>query len=71
MQEIPLTWAAWHGDQPFFIRFPSSWDVRMIENKLPSALSEDDIYDRIRSHYGGRPALREMAKSKKNRRYPD
>ncbi len=65
MQEIRLTWAAWHGDHPLTIRFPSSWDVRVVENKLPPALSAEEIKDRIRRPLGG-PALSEMARGRKS-----
>lgn len=65
MQEIALTWAAWHGDLPLTIRFPSSWDVRVIENKLRPALSEEAIKDGIRRP-AGRPALSVMAKGRKS-----
>lgn len=65
MHEIQLTWAAWHGDHPLSIRFPSSWDVKVIGGNRFPALSPDAVNDKI-CHPMGSPGLSELAKGNKS-----
>ena len=64
MKEVKLLSAAWYGDEPITIKFPSYWDVTVVgEENIPS-LTEDQIRERINNPIGS-PRLSVLA-SKRN-----
>ncbi len=65
MKEVELLSAAWYGDKPITINFPSSWDVIVVGRKNIPALTEDQIREKISNPIGS-PRLSVLA-SKRNR----
>ena len=65
MKEVELLSAAWYGDKPIIINFPSSWKVVVVGSENIPALTEDQIRERINNPIGS-PRLSVLA-SKRNR----
>jgi lactate racemase len=65
LKEVELLSAAWYGDKPITINFPSSWDVVVVGEKNIPALTDNQIRERINTPIGS-PKLSDLA-SKRNR----
>lgn len=63
-QNVELLTAAWHGDLPFTITFPSSWDVTVVEQKPSPPLPEDKIREAL-AHPIATPPLSSLASGRK------
>jgi lactate racemase len=64
MHKVTLLSAAWFGDHPVEIAFPSSRDVTVVGRKEVPALSAEEMRGRLRRPYGT-PPLRELARGRR------
>ncbi len=65
MKEVELLTAAWFGDSPITINFPSSWEVNVVGEISTPALTDDEIREVFNNPMGG-PRLSVLAR-KRNR----
>jgi lactate racemase len=65
LKEIELLSAAWYGDKPITVNFPSSWDIVVVGEKNIPALTDNQIIEKINNPIGS-PRLLDLA-SKRNR----
>jgi len=63
MQELTLTWGAWHGDAPLRLTVPEDWSVNVLTGRAPSALSGAEVREAF-AHPIGSPPLRILAAGK-------
>lgn len=63
-QTVELLTAAWHGDLPLTITFPSSWDVTVVEQKHSPALPEEKLREAL-AHPVATPPLSALASGRK------
>lgn len=64
MKQIELRTGVWYNDRPFMLTFPEPWDVVTHWPQTPSALTEQQIEQRMRFPIGQLP-LRDLAKGKR------
>jgi nickel-dependent lactate racemase len=65
LKEVELLSAAWYGDKPITINFPSSWDIRVVSGENAPAITDDQIREKINNPIGS-PRLSDLA-LKRNR----
>ena len=58
MNEIQLFSGAWYGDRQITIRFPASWDVEVVGDKIHPVL-KNEMIEGIFSNPIGSPSLSE------------
>jgi hypothetical protein len=56
--------AAWFGDHPVAITFPSSWEVEVVGRKVVPPLSDEKMRENLRRP-SGTPPLRELARGRR------